>query len=244
VDDKSKTIAGLIVACVIGLGEALSHGAGMGLVRLGRGIEAVEAGIPKLNEPIPLLSAAGRAASNASGNANVSQSTVSSPTPTITNNSADSPEEAIKGIPGAVVIAHRWIVAKIRIPIGTESQLVCMAFTKEDNHALFFYTGRSFPFILGVGVFGPAAIQMEPGDNVSVSFDRRPPERFSSEEQASVEAMKVRLFFSGARASSVLTSIRTARYLTISLNGASWKMDMSGSNQAIVALADCAKRTV
>ena len=243
VDAKSKTITGVILACFVGLGEMLSHGGGVALSKLGKGLEIMEARTPKTSEPVQLLSAAARAASQPLSNANAAQSSVPPPTPTVTSTIPDTPEEAIKAFPGAVVIARRWMVAKIPIPIGAGSEVVCMAVTIEANHALVFYAGRLFPFALGVGVFGAGVTQFESAADVNISIDGGAPEKFLAQDRASINGMTMRVFSPGARTPTIMTSIRAAHFLSISLLGASWNMDLSGSNQAIVALADCAKRT-
>ena len=50
-DDKGKTVAGLVLASVIGLGAALTREAGMGLRMLGKGAEAIGEALPRAFSP-------------------------------------------------------------------------------------------------------------------------------------------------------------------------------------------------
>jgi hypothetical protein len=53
----------------------------------------------------------------------------------------------------------------------------------------------------------------------------------------------MKIFLNSEQKYAVLKSMQFAQYITISTNDESWSMDLSGSNKAIIALFDCAKRT-
>jgi hypothetical protein len=247
VDNKNgiKTIGGLILAGLVGLGAAFGHGAAGGLFKAGRGVGKIAEAIPKSSEArVPLLSAAGHANVTASGN-NVSAPRTPVLPAEIAQNSTnlDTPEEAVKEIPGAVVVAHRWIVARMKISAEVDSKFVCMALTKEKNHALFFYAASSIPVYFGIGSFGKDLNQLELATSISISFDGKTSTELLHGEHAATDGMKMKIFLNSEQKYAVLKSMQFAQYITISTNDESWSMDLSGSNKAIIALFDCAKRT-
>ena len=244
-DNKNgnKTIGGLILAGLVGLGAALGHGAGSGIFKVGRGVGKIAEAIPTSSESrVPLFYAAGHANVTAPGNNISAPQTPVLPAEIAPNSTnLDTPEEAVKGIPGAVVVAHRWIVAKTQISTEVNSKWICWAFTKEENHILGFFAARDIPMYFAIGNFAKDLNQLEPPFSISISFDGRTSDELLHGEPVATKDMIV--FPSNEQKFAVLRSMQIAQYLTISTNYGSWNIDLSGSNKAIIALFDCAKRT-
>jgi hypothetical protein len=240
-----KTMAGLALACAVGLGETLGRGGVGGFSRVGKTVEAFEtARLPSGAERtsdigVNALSVLGKGTQVANAQSGISPAPDN---PAADIASADNVEDVAKFFPGSVTIGHRWLVARVQVPGKAPAVWACMAVVKDGQHGMVMYSAKTLPFSMAVTAISKSG-DPGPGTKFRVSIDGMPTERFKRDEYYEFGGgWAGRVFITEQMRPPIVQRLRTGKVMTVNVDESSWAIDLTGSEQTIAALYNCVSR--